>query len=135
MNKNIVIKIMQWSETAAILSIIITGIIIYLTNMEPYSKGLGLGIAIGALIGGIIRVFVVVPKQFGNKDERTLSIEILAELISLGFIFVFVYIVFVLTMVELIDSTIANMFNAVVGMVITKLVTLLISRKIIERVY
>lgn len=135
MNKRITIKIMQWSEMLSILSIVIVGFIICLTKADMYFIGVGVGLIIGVLVGGAIRIFIIVPKQFGKKDERTIYIEILSEQISIGFIFILTYLYLSLVAVEVVNINLIYYGIFVTFIVITKIFTLFVSRKIIENLY
>ena len=45
-------------------------------------KGLAVGLGVGAIIGGLLKCLIIIPKKYKDKDERTLLVALLTNMIS-----------------------------------------------------
>lgn len=82
MNKKFVIKTLTLVSMILIGLIALMGFIIAIANDEVMIRAFGLGLGIGALVGGTIKCLVFIPKKYADKDERTMLVVLLSHLIS-----------------------------------------------------
>lgn len=120
MNKKFVIKTLTLVNMIFIGVIAIMGFIIAIANDEVMIRAFGLGLGIGALVGGTIKCLVFIPKKYADKDERTMLVVLLSHLISQS---VFGLSAYLFLMVALTGIVAVGTFNipiilAIVGIIV-----------------
>lgn len=97
MTKEFLRKVFSFFSILIAILISLAGLIIFFTGQNGTEKGIGIGLTVGILIGGFIKIKFKIPKMFKDKDERTIVITLLTKVISESFFAVFAYLCFVLT--------------------------------------
>ncbi len=80
MNRQAVLRILQLSQMLVTAFLVIGCIIVIVFDDDGSQLATYVGAIIGGIIGCIYSVYKYIPKKYGSKDERTLFIEVLAEL-------------------------------------------------------
>ncbi len=135
MNKKGVLRILQCTELIPLLFIIITTTIIIITEDDIGIRTTFIGCLIGGIIGAIYSIFVTIPKKFGTKDERTIVIEILAELVAISLSFGAVIMCLLLVATEVITLDLYSMVAIVLVILVVHLLIAQSFRKIINNLY
>lgn len=127
MKKNKIINFVKLLEIAILAFISLICITIFLISDSNSIKFIVLGAGIGAIIGGIIDIKIIIPRNYKDKDERSIIILLLSQISSYLIGFILLFITFTFTVVNVID--IMNICNFIIFTLI--LATLII---VIEKV-
>jgi len=109
MNKQLVIKMLITTGLILISALVVFAAVLFFTADDTMIKAFAAGIGAGAVIGGLIKFLIVIPKKYKEKDERYLMVTLLSSLISqtvFGFTS-YIGLMFVMTRILII-----NEFNA-----------------------
>ncbi|MBN2880335.1 MAG: hypothetical protein JXN65_11985 [Clostridia bacterium] len=82
MNKKFVIKTLTTVSIILVSAIAVLAVALFFASDEAIIKGFAVGLGLGALVGGLIKSIVVIPKKYREKDERALLVTLLSNLIS-----------------------------------------------------
>jgi len=82
MNKKFVIRTLTTVSIILVSAIAALAVALFFASDEAIIKGFAVGIGTGALVGGLIKSIVVIPKKYREKDERALLVTLLSNLIS-----------------------------------------------------
>ncbi len=92
MTKDFLIKFFTIFSIVLGTFVAIGGLVIFITAQSAATKGIGVGLTVGIIIGRIIKIKYTIPKMFKDKDERTIVITLLTKLISQS---VFAFLTFI----------------------------------------
>ncbi len=97
MNKRKIIKFLYAVEITIVVAISLGCFSFMILSDDSFAQRIFLGVGIGAIIGGLMDILLVLPKKFKDKDERTLVISLLSQLIAyvMGFILLFICLLLV----------------------------------------
>lgn len=82
MNKDYLVKILTIMSVVLLALIAILGLLIAVVSNESMVRRVGICIFIGVLIGGIFKCIYVIPKKYADKDERTIVVYLISNLMS-----------------------------------------------------
>lgn len=102
MNKKFVIKIFTTVSMILIGAIVILAIIIAVTSSDIAIRYFAIGLGSGALVGGILKCLVAIPKKYKDKDERALLVALIANLISQSVFGIASYLCLMLVLTDII---------------------------------
>lgn len=105
MNKDYLVKILTIMSVVLLALIAVVGLLIAVVSKESMVRMVGVCIFIGVLIGGIIKCIYIIPKKYTDKDERTIVVYLISNLMSNAVFGIssYLYLFFMLTKVLVVE--------------------------------
>ncbi|MEX1376153.1 MAG: hypothetical protein AB1Z23_01655 [Eubacteriales bacterium] len=111
MNKKFVIKTLTILSSVLVAATVVLAAILAILTVDSLIRGFAIGTGIGAIIGGVLNYFVIIPKRYKDKDERSLLVEVLASLISASVFGLASYLFFLLVLTGVMDIATFDSMN------------------------
>ena len=103
MNKQFLIKTLTTVGIILVSAIAVLAVVLFFAAETDTIKGLAVGLGAGAIIGGLIKCLVIIPKKYNDKDERTLLVTLLTNTISQSVFGIVSYLCLMFVLTDVID--------------------------------
>ena len=104
MNKKFMVKTLSITNAILTAAIVAGAVAIFFTTNDGLIKYFSAGLAVGALVGGVVKSLIAIPKKYKDKDERALLVDIVAGLIGKSVLGVICFILFVLALAGVVKT-------------------------------
>ncbi len=130
MTKEFLIKIFTIFSIVLIAFVAIGGLVIFFTASSATTKGIGVGLTVGMIIGRIIKIKYTIPKMFKDKDERTIVITLLTKLISQSVFAILTFFCLILTVTGIIVFKKGIDINFLIFIAVISILTIIVDKNI-----
>jgi hypothetical protein len=102
MTKEFLIKVYKFFTIALVSLVAIAAVLMFVFLQDERSKEIAIGLFVGVILGGAIAIKFKIPKKFEDKDERTIIIALVSNMIAQTIFAMLAYLCFVFVSIDVI---------------------------------